>query len=677
LAGSEALSNKTITASAFNGTVGATTPSTVAATTGVFSSNTSALPAGPATTVLQVGGADSTNTRVAVDSFAGVSSFVGRRANGTNASKTAVVSGNIITSFSAFGYGSTAYTSGAGGFMGFSAAENWTDTTIGTNATITVVPNGSTAQTVSFNFANTGIFSISGGATPGINSTAIGNVTPSTGAFTTLSASGSVLQDYNGGGGNAVNVRFNSSNQRGGLYVNGSSGQPFIGGNLTFSSGSTFNYDKTAAAWAIGDAPGNNALNFFWAASGTAGTSAIDASTTTQRVGFYNATGWNLSTGLAVTGQITSGNIVSTSSGGYTLGTSSNKWLTAFIQTISDGATANGALLDSSGTAVLHGKGTDWTVQRFYSSGNEKLSISSTGLAVTGNLSASSALNDFYMTSTTGTNRCNLRFINTGGTYLFGAEDSVGGGFGATAYDGAISIPSGKGFAVVISGTGVVQRTTSTGLAVTGEVRVKNGNYLRLENSAGNAFASLGFDGTNTTLNYPLAVTGALTTTGNVGIGTTSPGTRLHVNGDSTFNQGSGYVFSITGGSLSGSQQFRHWVSGTSYYIFNDANQGVYLAYGGTSWTSNSDERAKDIIEPITDAADKVSSLRAVIGKYKTDPEGTRRSFLIAQDVQAVLPEAVDSSNPENLGVQYTEVIPLLVASIKELTQRVAALESN
>jgi hypothetical protein len=192
LAGSEALSNKTITASAFNGTVGATTPSTVAATTGVFSSNTSALPAGPATTVLQVGGADSTNTRVAVDSFAGVSSFVGRRANGTNASKTAVVSGNIITSFSAFGYGSTAYTSGAGGFMGFSAAENWTDTTIGTNATITVVPNGSTAQTVSFNFANTGIFSISGGATPGINSTAIGNVTPSTGAFTTLSASGNL-----------------------------------------------------------------------------------------------------------------------------------------------------------------------------------------------------------------------------------------------------------------------------------------------------------------------------------------------------------------------------------------------------------------------------------------------------------------------------------------------------
>ena len=101
-------------------------------------------------------------------------------------------------------------------------------------------------------------------------------------------------------------------------------------------------------------------------------------------------------------------------------------------------------------------------------------------------------------------------------------------------------------------------------------------------------------------------------------------------------------------------------------YVVATGN-GVYLATNGTSWTSNSDERKKDIIEPITGAANKVSTLRAVIGKYKTDEEGTRRSFLIAQDVQAVLPEAVDASNPDNLGVQYTEVIPLLVAAIKEL----------
>ena len=118
---------------------------------------------------------------------------------------------------------------------------------------------------------------------------------------------------------------------------------------------------------------------------------------------------------------------------------------------------------------------------------------------------------------------------------------------------------------------------------------------------------------------------------------------------------------------------------------------GVYLASGATSWTANSDERLKDIIEPITDATNKVSSLRAVIGKYKTDEEGTRRSFLIAQDVQSVLPEAVTSGTlsrsedtTEYLGVAYTDVIPLLVAAIKEqnqliqsLTDRISALEQK
>jgi hypothetical protein len=74
-----------------------------------------------------------------------------------------------------------------------------------------------------------------------------------------------------------------------------------------------------------------------------------------------------------------------------------------------------------------------------------------------------------------------------------------------------------------------------------------------------------------------------------------------------------------------------------------------------------------------------VSTLRAVIGKYKTDPAGTRRSFLIAQDVLAVLPEAVNTQGDDNdtLGLQYTDVIPLLVAAIKELKDEIAALKAK
>ena len=124
---------------------------------------------------------------------------------------------------------------------------------------------------------------------------------------------------------------------------------------------------------------------------------------------------------------------------------------------------------------------------------------------------------------------------------------------------------------------------------------------------------------------------------------------------------------------------YSYIVGGTSgsYTVQTGGSGGVYVASGGTSWTAVSDERKKDIIEPITNATNKVNQLRAVIGKYKTDAEGTRRSFLIAQDVQAVLPEAVDASNSEQLGLSYSDIIPLLVASIKEQNTIIESLKAR
>jgi hypothetical protein len=112
--------------------------------------------------------------------------------------------------------------------------------------------------------------------------------------------------------------------------------------------------------------------------------------------------------------------------------------------------------------------------------------------------------------------------------------------------------------------------------------------------------------------------------------------------------------------------------------VIANAN-GVFLNTNATSWSAISDERTKDIIEPIADATNKVSSLRAVIGKYKTDQDGIRRSFLIAQDVQAVLPEAVVAQQDKigTLSLAYTDVIPLLVAAIQELNAKVTALEAG
>jgi hypothetical protein len=117
--------------------------------------------------------------------------------------------------------------------------------------------------------------------------------------------------------------------------------------------------------------------------------------------------------------------------------------------------------------------------------------------------------------------------------------------------------------------------------------------------------------------------------------------------------------------------------NGGAYVVAN--TNGVRLANGGTSWASDSDERVKDIIEPITNAAEKVSTLRAVIGRYKTDEEDKRRAFLIAQDVQAVLPEAVVAQPDEigTLSLAYTDVIPLLVAAIKEQQALITQLQAD
>lgn len=121
------------------------------------------------------------------------------------------------------------------------------------------------------------------------------------------------------------------------------------------------------------------------------------------------------------------------------------------------------------------------------------------------------------------------------------------------------------------------------------------------------------------------------------------------------------------------------YASGTNFYVINSSGTGVFINSGNTSWSASSDERLKTDLVPIEDAANKVSTLRAVTGRFKTDEEGRSRSFLIAQDVQAVLPEAVTVQPDEDgtLAVQYTDVIPLLVAAIKELTARVEQLEAK
>jgi hypothetical protein len=180
----------------------------------------------------------------------------------------------------------------------------------------------------------------------------------------------------------------------------------------------------------------------------------------------------------------------------------------------------------------------------------------------------------------------------------------------------------------------------------------------------------LGLGGTPSGANRFAVFNGAtqaltLDTSGNLLVGTTAPlggnTAKLHLSTDSGTTRWAVGPYSAA----------------TSFIISAVGGSGVYLnGTAATSWSSASDERLKDIIEPITNAVAKVGSLRAVIGKFKFDKLNTRKPFLMAQDVLAVLPEAVDVSNPDQFGLAYTDIIPLLVAAIKELTAEVNALKN-
>jgi hypothetical protein len=119
------------------------------------------------------------------------------------------------------------------------------------------------------------------------------------------------------------------------------------------------------------------------------------------------------------------------------------------------------------------------------------------------------------------------------------------------------------------------------------------------------------------------------------------------------------------------------WLANNQAYVISGGSGGVTLASAATAWAAISDETLKTNLAPIQSGAEKVASLRAVTGRYKTDAESMSRSFLIAQDVQKVLPEAVSTDADGTLSLRYTEVIPLMVAAIQELTTRLAALESK
>ena len=98
------------------------------------------------------------------------------------------------------------------------------------------------------------------------------------------------------------------------------------------------------------------------------------------------------------------------------------------------------------------------------------------------------------------------------------------------------------------------------------------------------------------------------------------------------------------------------------------------------SSTTASDKNLKENIEVIPNALDKVEALNGVSFTWKRD--GTPSAGVIAQEVQAVLPEAVKEVTPlkggdSHLSVNYHALTSILIESIKELKAEIEKLKGG
>jgi hypothetical protein len=143
--------------------------------------------------------------------------------------------------------------------------------------------------------------------------------------------------------------------------------------------------------------------------------------------------------------------------------------------------------------------------------------------------------------------------------------------------------------------------------------------------------------------------------------------------------------------SIAGALQWRFGgevdsASSTAFVVYNAGGVGVYVTHGSTSWTANSDERMKKNIKPLEIGLEQIKALKPARFDYNNDEsDNSTRVGFIAQEVLPVLPHAVTvpKESDKFMGVANTEMIPVLVKAIQELSAkneelvaRITALES-
>ena len=257
-------------------------------------------------------------------------------------------------------------------------------------------------------------------------------------------------------------------------------------------------------------------------------------------------------------------------------------------------------------------------------------------------------------------------------------------------HDVLFQINAAEKMRITTSGNVGIGTTSPTGkLTVSSDIDVLGSNFANVEFTGASVNGSGVYTGLDSGGGYVVNVRdsgyiGFSTTNaermridsgGNVSVGTTSAVSNARLAVERIGGVGNEAAIGFTS---SGTAKWKIGNNASdSFVVYTPSNVGVYINSGATSWTATSDERLKNITGNIENALDAVQTLRAVKFTWIADDENKSQVGLIAQDVQAVLPEVITEDAEGYLGIRYTETIPLLVAAIQEQQTTIEALEAR
>ena len=119
-----------------------------------------------------------------------------------------------------------------------------------------------------------------------------------------------------------------------------------------------------------------------------------------------------------------------------------------------------------------------------------------------------------------------------------------------------------------------------------------------------------------------------------------------------------------------------------NFYNRNNTTKRIYFNTDGDIYatgniTAYSDIALKENIEVIPNALEKVDQIRGVTFTRKDDTNNKRYSGVIAQEIEKVLPEVVETTDEGTKSVAYGNMVGLLIEAVKELKQEVEDLKTQ